>query len=53
MSNWEKYLKDIYFNPSHSANFGSPERLYQIVNKEASRLYAELLLCVCWDTEHI
>ena len=22
-------------------------------NKEASRLYAELLLCVCWDTEHI
>ena len=23
------------------------------VNKEASRLYAELLLCVCWHTEHI
>ena len=22
-------------------------------NKEASRLYAELLLCVCWHTEHI
>ena len=25
----------------------------QITNKEASRLYAELLLCVCWHTEHI
>ena len=23
------------------------------LNKEASRLYAELLLCVCWHTEHI
>ena len=23
------------------------------INKEASRLYAELLLCVCWHTEHI
>ena len=22
-------------------------------HKEANRLYAELLLCVCWDTEHI
>ena len=22
-------------------------------NKEASRLYAELLLCVCWHSEHI
>ena len=25
----------------------------QQLNKEASRLYAELLLCVCWHTEHI
>ena len=24
-----------------------------LTNKEASRLYAELLLCVCWHTEHI
>ena len=22
-------------------------------NKEVGRLYAELLLCVCWHTEHI
>ena len=34
MSNWEKYLKDIYFNPSHPASFGSPEQLYQIVKNE-------------------
>ena len=66
MSNWEKYLKEIYLDPSHPASFGSPEHLYKIVkkegkyklshsqiNKEASRLYAELLLCVCWHTEHI
>ena len=26
---------------------------YLINNKEASRLYAELLLCVCWHSEHI
>ena len=26
---------------------------YNKSNKEASRLYAELLLCVCWHTEHI
>ena len=26
---------------------------YDMYNKEASRLYAELLLCVCWHTEHI
>ena len=25
----------------------------KMFNKEASRLYAELLLCVCWHTEHI
>ena len=25
----------------------------QLHNKEASRLYAELLLCVCWHNENI
>ena len=34
MSKWEKYLKDIYLNPSHPASFGSPDRLYKIVKKE-------------------
>ena len=27
--------------------------LHANYNKEASRLYAELLLCVCWHTEDI
>ena len=27
--------------------------LGNMINKEASRLYAELLLCVCWHTEQI
>ena len=34
MSNWEKYLNDIYLDPSHPASFGSPDRLYKIVKKE-------------------
>ena len=34
MSNWEKYLKDIYLDPSHPASFGSPDHLYKIVKKE-------------------
>ena len=33
MSNWEKYLKEIYLDPSHPASFGSPERLYKIVKQ--------------------
>ena len=33
MSNWEKYLKSIYFDPSHPASFGGPDRLYKIVKK--------------------
>ena len=34
MSNWEKYLKDIYLDPSHPASSGSPDCLYKIVKKE-------------------
>ena len=34
MSNWEKYLKDIYLDPSHPASFGGPDCLYKIVKKE-------------------
>ena len=34
MSNWEKYLKSIYFDPSHPVSFGGPDRLYKIVKKE-------------------
>ena len=33
MSNWEKYLKDIYLDPSHPASFGGPDRLYKIVKQ--------------------
>ena len=34
MSKWEKYLKDIYLDPSHPASFGGPDHLYKIVKKE-------------------
>ena len=34
MSNWEKYLEKIYFDPSHPASFQSPLRLYHTVKKE-------------------
>ena len=38
MSNWEKYLKEIYLDPSHPASFGSPERLYKIVKKRKGNI---------------
>ena len=34
MSNWEKYLEKIYFDPAHPASFEGPLRLYQYVKKE-------------------
>ena len=34
MSNWEKYLRQIYFNPEHPASFEGPKRLYDVVKKE-------------------
>ena len=34
MSNWEKYLEKIYFDPLHPASFQSPLRLYHTVKKE-------------------
>ena len=34
MSNWEKYLEKIYFNPEHPASFEGPLRLYKIVKQE-------------------
>ena len=39
MSNWEKYLKDIYLDPSHPASFGGPDRLYKIVKKEGKQKF--------------
>ena len=34
MSNWVKYLENIYFNPSHTASYEGPVRLYKYVKKE-------------------
>ena len=34
MSNWEKYLRDIYLDPSHPASFSNPQTLYKVVKKE-------------------
>ena len=34
MTEWEKYLEKIYFNPSHPASFEGPDRLYKTVKKE-------------------
>ena len=33
MSNWEKYLEKIYFNPSHPASYEGPVRLYKYVKQ--------------------
>ena len=34
MSNWEKYLEKIYFDPEHPASFEGPLQLYKLVKKE-------------------
>ena len=34
MSNWEKYLKDIYLDPANPASFSNPQRLYKYIKKE-------------------
>ena len=34
MSSWEKYLRDIYLDPSHPASFSNPHTLYKVVKKE-------------------
>ena len=34
MAPWEDYLKTIYYNPSHPASFGGPQKLYSVVQKE-------------------
>ena len=34
MNNWEKYLKDIYLDPSHPASYSNPLTLYKVVKKE-------------------
>ena len=34
MSSWEKYLQDIYLDPSHPASFSNPRTLYKAVKTE-------------------
>ena len=30
----QKYLEEIYFNPSHAGSFSGPEKLYQAVRED-------------------
>ena len=34
ISNWEKYLERIYFDPSHPSSYEGPKQLYDSVKKE-------------------
>ena len=34
MSEWENYLEEIYFSPSHPASYEGPKKLYEVVRKE-------------------
>ena len=34
MSDWEKYLRDIYVDPAHPASFSNPQTLYKVAKKE-------------------
>jgi len=33
MSTWQKYLKDIYYNPANPASFSGPDKLFHFVQK--------------------
>ena len=37
MTTLEKYLEDIYLDPSHSASFSNPQTLYKVVKKEGKQ----------------
>ena len=41
------------FMQNEPISIRNTREIHENSNKEASRLYAELLLCVCWHTEHI
>ena len=34
MTDWEKYLRDIYVDPAHPASFSNPQILYKVAKKE-------------------
>ena len=34
MSNWERYLKDIYVDPALPASLSNPQTLYKVAKKE-------------------
>ena len=34
MSDWEKYLRDIYVDPTHPASFSNSQTLYKVAKKE-------------------
>jgi hypothetical protein len=34
MSTWQKYLKDIYYNPANPVSFSGPEKLFHFVQKD-------------------
>ena len=36
MSNWEKYLEKIYFDPSYPSSYEGPKRLYDFVKKKGN-----------------
>ena len=46
-----EFLPGLEKDPQHTSIEAAS--VVSNINKEASRLYAELLLCVCWDTEPI
>ena len=34
MSNWEKYIEKIYFNPEHPVSYEGPKQLYDFIKKD-------------------
>jgi len=41
MSEWENYLKEIYFDPARPASLSGPDKLYQFVKKEGKYIISK------------
>jgi transposase InsO family protein len=44
MSTWQKYLKDIYYNPANPASFSGPNKLFHFVQKDGKYILSEYKL---------
>ena len=47
MSDWEKYLRDIYVDPAHPASFSNPQTLYKVATRSPGALCRAVFVFLC------